>query len=149
MVEGFVGVAEHYGEFIELLRERIDALDITYATVGEMCGFTEGYVNSIFCGSKVLSIYSLFTLSKALALDVHFHHDANELSSLQKRAEWVKKRTQYRGEAGGIVHFNNNLNFYRKIGRLGATKRALLQKKRKQQTLKARLARWKTTNDEQ
>ena len=141
-----VGAAEHYGQFIELLRARIDELDITYATVGEMCGFTEGYINSIFCGSKVLSIYSLFTLSKALALDVYFHHDDDDLNTLQKRAEWVKNRragAKHRGERGGVVHFNNNLNFYRKIGRIGAKRKNSQAKNFREWGRKGAAKRWK------
>ena len=147
-----IGAAEHYGQFVNLLRARIDELEITYTTVGEMCGFSERYINAVLCGTKTMSVFSLFTLSKALALDVYFHHDDDDLAKLQKRAEWVKLRrggARYRGELGGVVHFNNNLNFYRKIGRKGAVKRALLQKKRRQQTLNARLARWKKKPQQQ
>lgn len=143
-----VGTAEHYGQFVNLLRARIDELDITYASVGEMCGFTERYINAIFCGTKVMSIYSLFTLSKALALDVYFHHDNDDLAKLQKRAEWIKVRRggqRYRGVRGGIVHFNNNLSFYRKIGRKGgkaAHARALEKRAISEMKRKAARARW-------
>jgi hypothetical protein len=140
-----IGSAEHYAQFVKLCRARIEFLAITYDTLDAICGFPARYTAKLLCEQKAMSIYSFFTLARALALLPQFAHDETQLAELQKRGDWIKMRragARFRGKGKGIVRFANHIDFYRQIGHKSAIARSLLQKKRKQQTLAARTARW-------
>jgi len=146
MSDRLVGVAEHYAAFVKLCRLRIEQLGITNDSVDALCNFPANYTAKLLCGEKTMSVYSLFTMARVLALMPAFQHDADQLAELRSREDWIglrRKGPRYRRrlDSGGIK-FINYLDFYKQIGRKGGISRSLLQKKRKQQTLKARMARW-------
>lgn len=68
MDQPIVGAAEHYAAFVNLCRQRIDELGITYTTVDEICGFPDRYTAILLSGGKRMSGWSLFTLARGLAL---------------------------------------------------------------------------------
>lgn len=140
-----VGVAEHYAAFVKLARARVSELGVSYETVDEICGFPQRYTAKLLCEDKTMSVFSFFTLARALALLPSFAHDETQLEVLYRHPDWFKYRRTARRFRGhnGITRFNNYSDFYRQIGRKGAKRRAMLHKKRKAQTLKARMARWK------
>jgi hypothetical protein len=142
---GLVGGADHYKEFIELARQRIEALGVPYTTVDNICGFPERYTAKIICGSKACSVFSLFILAKALALQPLFFHDADELLRLQSYRDWVPRRAKKRRPSlaeGTATRFINYRDFYQQIGRKGGLVRSALRKKRRAQTAAATAARW-------
>lgn len=141
-----VGTAEHYGQFLRLCRERIEELGVPYETIDRICGFPERYTSNLLTGGKAMSVYSFFTIAQALALDVCFVHDAEELAKLATRSNWVKRRAKKKKRAA--IAFYNDADFYRKIGHLGGSKWATLRRKRKAQTAAAtaaRMAKWRTS----
>jgi hypothetical protein len=145
-VNEVVGIAEHYAAFVKLCRARIEFLQITNDTVDALCNFPANYTAKLLCGEKTMSVYSLFTMARVLALMPAFQHDADQLAELKSREDWIVMRRKgprfrRRLDSGGIK-FINYLDFYKQIGRKGGIRRSMLLKKRKAQTLKARMARW-------
>jgi hypothetical protein len=138
------GTATHYGEFVKLCRARIADLEITFDTVDAICGFPSGYTGKLMCGDKAMSVYSFFTIARALALSPVFEADEAQLAMLRRRGDWIaSRRNGVRSKkGGGITRFQNHVDFYRQIGRKGGIARALLLKRRRAQTAKARAARW-------
>jgi hypothetical protein len=144
-VSEVVGTASHYAEALRLIRARIEALNLTFDSVDALAGFPLHYCATLLCEKKAMSVYSFFSMIGALGLRLEFAHDAAQLETLRGRQDWIefkRKGARYRPRLGGVVRFANYPDFYRKIGRKGARARALLQKKRRAQTLKARMARW-------
>jgi hypothetical protein len=124
MGDEIIGSAEHYAQFVKLCRARIEALGLTYDSVDALCGFSSRYTAKLLCECKVMSIYSFFTLARALALTPEFRHDGEQLAQLQRRGDWIAiRRTgeRFRGKSSsGIIRFQNHIDFYRQIGRKGA-----------------------------
>jgi hypothetical protein len=87
-----IGRADHYAEFVQLVRARIAALGVTHATVDEIAGFPAGYTSTLLCGTKNMSAFSLFTIARSLALAPAFFHDDAELQKLNARSNWIKGR---------------------------------------------------------
>lgn len=144
--EQCVGVAEHYAQFVKLCRLRIEQLGITYDTVDEICGFGTRYTAKLLCETKAMSVYSLFTIARALALLPTFQHDESQLEKLQGFSEWQtirRKGMRYRPRLNsGAVRFVNYVDFYKQIGRKGAIRANALRMRRKEAARKAALARW-------
>jgi hypothetical protein len=92
--QSIVGTAEHYAQFVKLARDRIVELGITYATVDEICGFPDRYTAILLSGGKRMSVWSFFTLTRALALLPMFGHDAPQLERLKHRSSWTPRRTR-------------------------------------------------------
>jgi hypothetical protein len=89
-----VGTAEHYAQFVQLCRARIIELNITYATVDEICGFPDRYTAILLSGGKRMSAWSFFVMARGLALMPQFAHDAIQLKKLRDRSNWVPRRTR-------------------------------------------------------
>jgi hypothetical protein len=53
---------------VKLCRLRIEQLGISYETLDEICGFPTRYTSKPLAGAKTCSVYSLFTIARALAL---------------------------------------------------------------------------------
>lgn len=143
-----VGTAEHYAQFLKLARARIGSLGISYDTVDEICGFPARYTAKLLCEDKTMSVFSFFTLARALCLLPSFAHDETQLAELQKHPQWLKYRrtaTQFRGHPNGAIKFQNYRDFYRQIGRKGAKvrhARAAAIRELREMKRKAALARW-------
>lgn len=144
-----IGTADHYAQFVRLVRVRIKELRIPYATVDQICGFPDRYTNMLLCGNKTMSIYSFFTLARALALLPAFQHDGEKLASLEKRSAWIKVRSNRKTD--GAKHKAKHQRFsedcWRKWGRSGAIKRSERTSRRAKAmrrviARKAALARW-------
>jgi hypothetical protein len=143
-----VGVAEHYAQFLKLARARITELGVSYETVDEICGFPARYTSKLLCEQKTMSVFSFFTLARALALLPSFAHDETQLELLHRHPEWMKYRrtaARFRSRPGGAIKFNNYRDFYRQIGRKGARirhARALAMREMREMKRKAAMARW-------
>lgn len=87
-----VGTADHYAAFVALCRQRIAELGITFATVDEICGFPDRYTAILLTGGRRMSVFSLFTLPRGLALLPMFGHDAGQLERLKDRSSWTPRR---------------------------------------------------------
>lgn len=146
MTAEVVGVAEHYAQFVKLCRVRIEQLGITYDTLDAICGFPARYTATLLCGGKAMSIYSFFTIARALALLPSFQHDEAQLAHLQKNGEWVKLRRpgpRFRAKrSSGVKRFQVHVDFYRQIGRKGANIMHAKRIRRKRAAQIAANARW-------
>jgi hypothetical protein len=94
MDAAIVGTAEHYAAFVALCRQRIVELNITYATVDQICGFPDRYTAILLSGGRRMSVWSFFTLTRALALLPQFAHDPAQLERLRDRSSWTPRRTR-------------------------------------------------------
>jgi hypothetical protein len=156
-VTELIGVAGHYAELLKLFRGRIEALNLTYETLDALCGFPARYTATLLCERKSMSIYSFFTLARALALMPAFHHDERQLADLRARPDWIKwkrpgKRARprkpqprLRGKGRVVrVAFNLYPDLLRQAGIKG--QKIWMQKvgkrRRKQIARKAIAARW-------
>lgn len=141
-----VGFAEHYAQFVQLCRARAAALGITFGSLDVICGFPESYTAKLMCGDRAMSVYSFFTLARALALLPAFHDDQTQLAQLRSRDDWIPFRrngAHYRGKRnGGVTRFQNHVDFYRQIGRKGAIAMHAKRRRRKASARHAALARW-------
>ena len=141
-----VGVAEHYAQFVQLCRARIEELGITFETVDNLCRFSDRYTAKLLCEGKTMSIEGFFTLCAALALIPTFEHSAEALAELQHRRDWIRVRrkgSRYRARRrGGAVRFVNHIDFYRQIGRKGAIARNSQARKLREWGRKGAAARW-------
>jgi hypothetical protein len=141
-----VGTAEHYAEFVRLCRNRIERLGVPFDTLDCICGFADGFIGKLMCGQKAMSVYSFFTLARALALLPQFAHDETQLAELRKREDWIAVRRrgpQFRRKRnGGTVRFQNHIDFYRQIGRKGAIAWNAKRMRRRAAARIAARARW-------
>jgi hypothetical protein len=87
-----VGTADHYSAFVKLARLRIEQLGLTFESVDALCGFPARYTGKLLAGDKSMSVYSLFTLARGLALLPAFHHDNAQQGALQRHSEWILSR---------------------------------------------------------
>jgi hypothetical protein len=145
-----IGSAEHYAQFVKLCRQRIADLNVTYDTLDAICGFPARYTAKLLCGSSTMSVYSFFTLARALALMPEFRHDDEQLAHLQRNGDWIKLRragARFRGKGGGAVRFQNHRDFYRQIGRKGAIRKNALSKFYRERAHKGAAARWGNGHD--
>lgn len=104
---GLVGVAEHYAQFVKLCRLRIEQLGITYDTVDALCGFPARYTAILLSGGKAMSVYSFFTMARALALLPAFQHDEEQFAELSGREDWIEMRRKgprWRPKLAGSKH---------------------------------------------
>jgi general stress protein YciG len=139
-----------YSQLIELLRHRVEELGITLDTIDEVGGLASRYASKLLSNPPVKSMgaMSLFAVIGVLGLRLQLCSDSAAIERLSRREDWIavrRKGSRYRPRHG-VVRFQNDRDFYRQIGRKGARARALLQKKRRAQTLKARMARWGNGN---
>jgi hypothetical protein len=67
-----VGVTD-YAAFVEMCRQRIFELGISYETVDALAGFPCRYTSKLMCGARTMSGHSMFTLLGALALTPVFY----------------------------------------------------------------------------
>jgi general stress protein YciG len=136
-----------YSQLIELLRHRVEELGITLDTIDEVGGLAARYASKLLSNPPVKSMgaMSLFAVLGVLGLRLQLCSDSAAIERLSRREDWIafrRKGARYRPRRGGVVRFQNDRDFYRQIGRKGARARALLQRRRRAQTLKARMARW-------
>jgi len=87
-----VGTAEGYAAFVALCRARIVELGVTYETIDRIAGFSDRHTAALMAGSKAMSVWSFFTLARALALMPSFQHDADQLRRLQDQSNWIGMR---------------------------------------------------------
>jgi hypothetical protein len=92
LIGPLVGVADHCGAFLELCRQRIERLNVSYDTVDAICGFPTRYTAKIMAESKGLSAFTLFVLARGLALLPTFTHDADQHQALQAHSQWIANR---------------------------------------------------------
>jgi general stress protein YciG len=140
-----IGNAEHYAQFVKLCRLRIEQLGVTYDTLDAICGFPARYTAKLLCGSSTMSVYSFFTLARALALMPEFRHDDEQLAHLRKNGNWIKMRRageRFRGKGGGAYRFQNHRDFYQQIGRKGGLRKSALTKFYRERARKGAVARW-------
>jgi hypothetical protein len=130
-----VGEADHYAQFVKLCRLRIEQLGITYDTVDSLAGFPSRYTATLLSGGKAMSVFSFFTLARALALMPMFGHDEAQLADLQRREDWIAFRrngAHYRPRMlNGTKHRAVILKIYPDFMR----KRALLSAKARMEKL--------------
>jgi hypothetical protein len=148
-----VGTADHYARFVELCRARIDFLQITYDTCDAICGFPQRYTATLLCQNKTMSVFSLFTLARALALLPVFQHDEAQLVQLRQRVDWITvrrngSRWRPRVRTTGrhrVVELKLYPDLLRKRAMLGVQARMekLSSKRRSAIARKAALARWR------
>ena len=86
--------ATHYAAALDVIRDRIVELDITYRTVDALAGFTETYTSKLLCNPplKRMSVDSLFSILGALALVPKFESDQDRLQRLRRQPDWQKRR---------------------------------------------------------
>ena len=140
-----IGVAAHYREFIKLARARVAELGVSYDTVDEICGFPARYTAKLLCEDKTMSVFSFFTLARALALLPSFAHDETQLAVLHRHPEWLKYRrtaARFRSRPAGAIKFKNYRDFYRQIGRKGALAMHAKRIRRQEAARIAAAARW-------
>ena len=102
-----VGTADHYAQFVQLYRARIQALGITYETIDRIANWPDRYLATLMCGNKAIGIHNFFVLCAALAITPTFAHNADELARLEQHSQWVKLE-----RAGAFYRRNHK----RKIG---------------------------------
>jgi hypothetical protein len=83
-----VGTAACYRQFIQLAQRRIAELGLTADSVDELCGFSDRYCATLLSGGKSMSVYSFFTIARALALLPTFAHDHLQLTNIKSRSGW-------------------------------------------------------------
>jgi hypothetical protein len=142
-----VGEADHYRLAVEVFRARAAELNLTFESLDNLCGFPQGFTGKLLIGSKSMSVYSFFTLARALALMPMFGHDEAQLADLRRRSDWGESRRagpRYRPRklSGGATRFTIYSDFYKKIGRKGALVWNAERKRRKAAARHAALARW-------
>jgi hypothetical protein len=86
--------ATHYAAVLDVIRDRIVELDITYRTVDALAGFTETYTSKLLAPSQLkrMSVDSLFSILGALALVPKFESDQDRLQRLRRHRDWQKRR---------------------------------------------------------
>jgi hypothetical protein len=86
--------ATHYAAALDVLRDRIVELDITYRTVDALAGFTETYTSKLLAPVplKRMSVDSLFAIMGAVGLVPEFKHDPELVDRLRKNWKWQKRR---------------------------------------------------------
>jgi hypothetical protein len=150
-----VGTADHYRKFVELARARIEELGLTFESVDALAGFPQRYTATLMCGGKAMSVFSFFTLARALALTPVFQHDEAQLADLRRRADWIafrRKGERYRPKLTTGRHRVIEVKLYpdllRKRAMLGVQARMekLSPKRRSAIARKAALARWRRAN---
>ena len=141
-----VGIAEHYAQFVKLCRVRIEQLGVTYDTLDAICGFSQRYTAKIMANSnKAMSVYSFFTLARALALLPTFEHDETQLAQLKKNGDWITMRragARFRGKGGGAYRFQVHVDFYKQIGQKGGLRSSALRKFYRDRARKGAAVRW-------
>ena len=86
--------ATHYAAVLDVIRDRIVELDITYRTVDALAGFTETYTSKLLAPVplKRMSVDSLFSILGALALVPKFESDQDRLQRLRRHRDWQKRK---------------------------------------------------------
>jgi hypothetical protein len=148
-----IGSADHYAQFIQMARARIEALGITFSTVDAVAGFPERYTATLMSGGKACSVYSFFTLAAVLALTPMFAHNAGELERLKQHSEWIKLKragkfyrdNQKRDGSAWLTQHKLTRDFWALCGRKGGLQYAQNRtpKQRTEQECKAAKARWR------
>ena len=84
----------HYSAFLQVIRDRIVELDITYRTVDALAGFTETYTSKLLAPSqpKRMSVDALFSIMGAVGLVPEFKHDEAAVTRLRAHRDWQKRR---------------------------------------------------------
>jgi len=86
--------ATHYAAVLDVIRDRIVELDITYRTVDALAGFTETYTSKLLTNQplKRMSVDALFSIMGAVGLVPEFKHDPELVDRLRKNWKWQKRR---------------------------------------------------------
>jgi hypothetical protein len=142
-----IGEADHYRRAVEIFRARVAELNLTYDSLDHLCNFPARYTATLLSGGKAMSVYSLFTMARALALMPMFGHDEAQLADLHRRADWIESRRKGskwrpRKISGGATRFTIYSDFYKKIGRKGAVRKHALRKFYRERARKGAAARW-------
>jgi hypothetical protein len=148
-----VGTAEHYAEFVWLCRSRIEQLGITMETVDALCGFPARYTAILLCENRAMSVFSFFTMARALALLPVFQHDEAQFEHLHKREDWIATRRKgprwrLKRMLNGSQHRARSVKIYpdfmrkRAMLAVAARMRKLSPKRRSAIARRAALARW-------
>jgi hypothetical protein len=147
--------ADHYRRFVEICRARIEELGLTFESVDALCGFPQRYAATLLCQNKTMSVFSLFTMARALALMPVFQHDEAQLVQLRQRVDWItskRKGSKWRPKLSTSRHRVVEIKLYpdllRKRAMLGVAARMvkLSDKRRSAIARKAALARWRRAN---
>jgi hypothetical protein len=135
-----LGSARHYGEVLDVLRERVTALHTSYETVDVRAGLPVGYVGKCLCVPpvKFFSAMSLFSVLGALGLTALFLEEPGYQKIVSARPT---KQTYIRG-AARIKQID--LEYLRRLSSKGGVARAkkLTRKRRQQIARKAIRTRW-------
>ena len=145
-MSALVGVAEHYAAFVKLCRLRIEQLGITYETVDAIAGFPARYTATLMSGGKAMSVYSMFTMARVLALMPAFHHDGEQHALLAAREDWIRLRRKgprWRAKHGLAKH-KLGPDYFRIYGQRGGMIRARKLSRRQRRLIAQRAAqiRW-------
>lgn len=149
-MSAIVGIAEHYAQFVKLCRVRIEQLGITYETVDALAGFPARYTSTLMSGGKSMSVYSLFTMARVLALLPAFQHDDKQHALLKAREDWIplkRKGPRWRSAHGKSAH-RLYPDFLRLRARAGgfAYRQKISRKRRIANARKAAQIRWSKAN---
>jgi hypothetical protein len=95
---------DSYRGLVELIRQRIDELGISYETVDIIAGFSPRYTSKLLCNPPIrgLTVYSLFSFLGAIALAPTFQPDDAQLERLRRHSQWRLRQCkgpQYRPHA--------------------------------------------------
>jgi hypothetical protein len=79
--------ARTYSEFVELLRSRLDAIDISMDQLDELAGLPRGYAGKVFggCQTRRLGPITMWPMLQALGLKIHLTEDAELTAKMQSR----------------------------------------------------------------
>jgi hypothetical protein len=67
-------------------------LNLTFDSVDALAGFPSRYTATLLCGNKAMSVFSFFSLARALALLPVFENDEAQLAELRRRTDWITSR---------------------------------------------------------
>jgi hypothetical protein len=143
----------HYSAFLQVIRERIVELDITYRTVDALAGFTETYTSKLLAPVplKRMSVDALFSIMGAVGLVPEFKHDGAAVARLRAQSDWQKRKRHDKPKSVSIggehkpVTVYLSPDFMREISAKAAYARMekISPTKRKRYARKAARARWK------
>ena len=115
-----VATVSHYNEMIAAIRNRVDELGVSLATVEDLAGLQDGYASKLFAASgatKHMSIFTQFLVLDALGVSLSLVVDPVKLARVQGRLNKRKRETTHVRRALRIVQLTPD--WMRQIARKG------------------------------
>jgi hypothetical protein len=138
-------VVRHSGELLQAIRDRIESLGTTHASIEAVAGLQSNYLTKVTASPppKRMSMWTAFLVLEAIGLRVELSVAPDFEERFAHRLEKRRLVRRPMRPAGRIVELTPD--FYKRISRIGndATSRKLSPERRSELARAAAAARWR------